>query len=146
MDVYDFIFENSFYQTTIGNRNIALVHIDNRMMLCVEDRESECENEYFTYLIKRNFEEEISEILSENFGIEIRFCEQCGKPFDAGYTVDCGWWYCCEECFDEAMDDDYGEGNWRPTDTEGIYGGFYEFLDKSNNTWEDTGIYYTEWN
>lgn len=145
MNVYDFIFENSFYQTKIGNRNIALVHIDNRMMLCVEDTKSAYENEYFTYMIKRNFEEEISEILSENFGIEIRFCEQCGKPFDAGYTVDCGWWYCCEECLEDVMNADYGEGKWRITDDEGDLGGYYEFLN-TNNMWEDTGIFYTEWN
>lgn len=80
----------------------------------------------------------------EDVGIEIRFCEICGKPYDAGYTVDDGSWYCCEECFKPTMDKDYGKGNWRGTDEEGDCGGFYECL--IDGEWEDTGIYWTEWN
>lgn len=142
-----FIMEKKFYQDIFSNRNIAFFILNDMIVVCVEDKDSA--SEYIPHGFKLgepDINSNIQDILSERYDIEIRFCEQCGKPFNAGYTTDCGAWYCCEECFDEAMDDDYGEGNWRPTDTEGIYGGFYEFLDKSNNTWEDTGIYYTEWN
>ena len=78
-------------------------------------------------------------------GMEIRFCDECGKPFDAGFISGDGDWYCCEECFESAMNKDYGEGKWRATEKEGIYGGFYERLNDGDE-WEDTGIYWTEWN
>ena len=42
------------------------------------------------------------------------------------------------------MDKDYGKENWKPTDEEGEYGGFYEYL--NNGEWQDAGIYWTEWN
>lgn len=77
--------------------------------------------------------------------MEIRFCEVCGRPFDAGFIAGYGDWYCCEECFEPTMDKDYGKGNWRPTDEEGEYGGLYEFLG-DNGEWQDTGVYWTEWN
>lgn len=75
--------------------------------------------------------------------MEIRFCEECGKPYDRGFTAG-GDWYCCEECFESAMDRDYGRGNWRAANEEGVYGGWYEAL--RDGRWEDTGIYWTEWN
>lgn len=86
----------------------------------------------------------IQDILEE-CGMEIRFCEVCGKPFDAGFIAGDGDWYCCEECFEPTMDKDYGKGKWRGTDEEGEYGGFYEYLN-DDGEWEDTGIYWTEWN
>ena len=75
--------------------------------------------------------------------MEIRFCEECGKPYDRGFTAG-GDWCCCEECFESAMDRDYGRGNWRAAKEEGAYGGWYETL--RDGRWEDTGIYWTEWN
>lgn len=75
--------------------------------------------------------------------MEIRFCEECGKPYDRGFTAG-GDWYCCEECFESAMDRDYGRGNWRAAKEEGAYGGWYEAL--RDGKWEDTGIYWTDWN
>ena len=75
--------------------------------------------------------------------MEIRFCEECGKPYDRGFTAG-GDWYCCEECFESAMDRDYGRGNWRAAKEEGAYGGWYETL--RDGRWEDTGIYWTDWN
>ena len=88
-------------------------------------------------------QDEIQNILENEFGIEIRFCEECGSPMVNGFTADDGQWYCCEDCFVPAMDNEYGRGNWHVTTNEGEYGGFYEAL--SNGKWEDTGIYYTEW-
>lgn len=83
----------------------------------------------------------------ESRGIEIRFCEECGKPMTRGYTTDCGDWYCCEECFEDVMNYIYGKGNWRDTDKEGELGGFYQRLsDLGAEEWEDTGIFWTDWN
>lgn len=87
-------------------------------------------------------EREIQDIL-ELDGIEIRFCEECGIPFDAGFMAGDGDWYSCEECFDDAMDRTYGKGKWRPSEEEGSDGGWYEYLEEDE--WEDTGIFYTEW-
>jgi hypothetical protein len=42
------------------------------------------------------------------------------------------------------MDKKYGKGQWRSTDEPGEYDGFYEAFE--NGMWEDTGIFYTEWN
>ena len=87
--------------------------------------------------------EEIAEMI-DFFKLEIRFCEECGKPYDAGFIMCDGDWYCCEDCFDDAMDREYGKGQWRSTDEPGEYDGFYEAF--GNGVWEDTGIFYTEWN
>ena len=87
---------------------------------------------------------DIQNILGK-YKIEIRFCDICGRPFEAGFTADDGSWYCCEDCFENTMDTYYGEGRWRGTSEEGIFGGFYECLDVDGK-WFDTGIYYTEWN
>ena len=86
----------------------------------------------------------IQEILEDEYKTEIRFCEECGKPYDAGYMAGDGEYYCCEECFEPMMDRDYGKGKWRPTEDEGCFGGFYEYF--GGDFWEDTGIFYTEWN
>lgn len=89
-------------------------------------------------------EDEIIFILEENFGIEIRFCRTCGMPIDFGFMECGGYFYSCEEHFEESMDDMYGKGKWRASKYEGEYGGFYEFLD-DDGKWEDTGVFYTEW-
>lgn len=91
----------------------------------------------------KNIEYIIQEILEENFKIEIRFCEECGIPMDEGFMIDDGSFYSCESCFETAMDKEYGKGNWRATDEEGAWGGFYEYLDV--DVWEDTGIFWTHW-
>lgn len=89
-------------------------------------------------------EYEIQDILYDNYGTEIRFCDECGKPYDEGYMAGDGEYYCCEECFEPMMNRDYGEGKWRGIDEEGRYGGLYEYLD--GDKWDDTGLFYTEWN
>ena len=86
----------------------------------------------------------IQDILEE-CGIEIRFCDECGKPFGEGFMMEDGCWYICDDCFEAAMNAEYGEGKWRATDEEGAYGGFYEHLNDGDE-WEDTGIFWTEWN
>lgn len=88
--------------------------------------------------------EYIQEAFENETGLEMRFCDECGKPFDAGYTAEDGSWYCCEECFKPTMHRDYGN-DWRSTDHAGDNGGYYEYL-KEDGEWEDTGVYYTEWN
>lgn len=97
------------------------------------------------YYINTELDEhkEVRDIL-EKENIEVRFCETCGKPFNAGYTVDGGWWYCCEDCLEETMNKDYGKGKWKGVSEEGENGGYYKFLN-DDNEWEDTGIYYTYW-
>ena len=87
-------------------------------------------------------ESEIRDILEEH-GIETRFCEECGVPIDQGFMVDDGSFYSCEDCFESAMNHAYGKGNWRGTDEEGEWGGYYEYLD--GDVWEDTGIFWTQW-
>ena len=79
-----------------------------------------------------------------------RTCEVCKKPISSGMTDDWGNFFCCEDCFDQYMDKEYGKGNWKSTDiVNGEHlddgcGGFYVFLTPEGN-WEGTGAYYTEW-
>ena len=87
----------------------------------------------------------LQEFLYYKHKMEIRFCEECGAPYDKGFIAGDGDWYCCENCFEIAMDDCYGKGKWRPSKEEGSYGGWYEYLD-DNGKWKDTSVYYTEWN
>lgn len=92
--------------------------------------------------VRPSIEWEIMDILEEQ-GISIRICEECGIPMDEGFMVDDGSFYSCESCFESAMDKTYGKGNWRGTDEEGEWGGYYEYLDV--DIWEDTGIFWTQW-
>ena len=139
--IIDYLIQNKIYEEEIRGYNVKLELSDKYIVMQVDD--------YPEDLIKINGDvgpdTEIKYILEEDYNTEIRFCEVCGKPFDAGFIAGDGDWYCCEECFESAMDKDYGKGNWRPTDEEGEYGGFYEFLGRDGE-WQDTGIYWTEWN
>ena len=91
---------------------------------------------------------EIQDYLFDAFGIEIRFCDNCGMPMDRGMTSDGGGFYNCEECFPEVMNETYGKGNWRPCEDEdgdeNSEGGYYEYFE--NGKWHDEPSYYTEWN
>lgn len=139
--IIDYLIQNKIYEGEIAGHKIEL-RLSKKCVVMTVDGDR--------YLIKIFNEDvspdtEIKYILEENYNTEIRFCEVCGKPFDAGFIAGDGDWYCCEECFEPTMDNDYGKGNWRSTDEEGEYGGFYEFLG-DNGKWQDTGVYWTEWN
>lgn len=86
--------------------------------------------------------EDIISSMLERADTEIRFCEHCGKPIDRGFTIDEGGWYCCEDCFEDDMNEYYGEGKWRRTETGS---GYYEHYNENFKDWWNTGIYYTEW-
>jgi hypothetical protein len=137
--IIDYLKEHPQFEGYIANKMIKMELIYNHIFM-----EYDGNTHYINMLCKYNEVYAIQDIL-ETYGAEVRFCEECGKPYDAGYTVDGGSWYCCEECFEYTMDRDYGKGKWRGTDEEGGYGGFYECL-CDDNEWEDTGIYWTEWN
>ena len=92
-----------------------------------------------------DIEDVLQEYLYYKHKLEVRFCEECGRPYDKGYTIDGGFWYCCEDCFNTAMDSHYGADKWRASQEEGADGGWYEYLNDEGK-WEDTGVYYTEWN
>ena len=94
---------------------------------------------------KYGINDKIQSLLYNDYDIEMRYCDECGKPYDAGFMGGDGEWYCCEDCFEPMMDRNFGKGKWRPTEKEGRYGGYYEYLTDSGK-WEDTGAFYTEWN
>ena len=84
-----------------------------------------------------------------------RICDYCHRSMTSGMTNEGNGFdaafRCHEECFEEAMNSRYGQGMWRlnpdyaaDCSTEGEYGGYYDALCESG-AWEDTGIYYTEW-
>lgn len=137
--VLDYLKENKKFEGTIGKANIKLEMFEDLLVVTRDTHiHTRKVSEYY------DAEEFISDILEEH-KIEVRFCEECGKPYDAGYTAGDGDWYCCEECFEGVMNRDYGEGKWRGTNEEGDNGGFYEYLN-DDGEWEDTGAYWTEWN
>ncbi len=137
--ILDYIKENVKFKGMIGNVNLKLEMFED---ILVVTRDTHVHTKKVTEYY--DAEEFISDILSAQ-KIEVRFCEECGKPYDAGYIAGDGDWYCCEECFEGVMNRDYGEGKWKGVDEEGEWGGFYAYLN-NDGAWEDTGIYWTEWN
>ena len=137
--ILDYLKEHKRYEHDVQGRAFELILKENQILLNYKDG---------WVVIKTDLEEnEIENIITETLeehNINIRFCEECGKPFDAGYIAGDGDWYCCEDCFVDAMNKNCGTGKWRSTNNEGQYGGFYEALEEDG--WIDTGIYYTEWN
>lgn len=109
-------------------------------------QDNKCNDKYTIEIEDNTPMYEIQDILYDEYNTEIRFCSECGKPYDAGYIAGDGEWYCCEDCFEDAMNNDYGKGKWRPSEQEGRYGGWYEYLERIDDEWYDTGIFYTEWN
>ena len=136
--IVDYLKEHGKYEHDFEGRAFELILKGNQILLNHNEGWAVIKTDLEGYEI----ENAIAEIL-EDHKIDIRFCEECGKPFDAGFIAGDGDWYCCGSCFDDAMDQTYGEGQWRPTNEEGEYGGFYENFD--GNVWVDTSIYYTEW-
>jgi hypothetical protein len=136
--VVDYLQANKKYVHDCQDRYFELILEGSQILLNYDEGWAVIKTDLEGYEV----ENAIAEIL-EDQKIEIRFCEECGKPFDAGFIAGDGDWYCCEDCFDGAMNTTYGEGKWRPSDAEGEYGGWYENLD--GNEWVDTAIYYTEW-
>lgn len=139
--IIDYLTEHRKYEHDVQGRGfeLELNDIDDQILLG-------CNGDWVIISTKQNgwtIENDIREILEDNYGIQIRFCEECGKPFDAGFIAGDGDWYCCEDCFDGAMDTTYGKGKWRPSENEGENGGWYEALDEDE--WVDTSVYYTEW-
>lgn len=137
--ILDYLKEHKRYEHDVQGRAFELILKENQILLNYKDGWAVIKTDLEDYEI----ENAIEEILEEH-NINIRFCEECGKPFDAGYIAGDGDWYCCEDCFVDAMNNNCGTGKWRPTNNEGQYGGFYEALEEDG--WIDTGIYYTEWN
>lgn len=136
--IKDYLEKNGSFKTYLKDREVGFTLCEDYIIVEVDDRVA-------ADIYELKTEMEIQDMLYDNYDIEVRFCEECGKPFDAGFTAGNGDWYCCEECFELVMDRDYGKGNWRPTNDEGEYGGFYEYLSDYYCEWEDTGIFYTEW-
>ena len=138
--ILDFLMENGDFLCYIGNLEVSFTPHFGCITMCVNGKKShniEAENPY-------GFQDIIQDILYEKYKTEIRFCEECGKPYDKGFVAGDGDWYCCEDCFEDAMNKTYGKDKWRGTEEEGCNGGYYESFD--GNEWEDTGVFYTEWN
>ena len=132
----DYLKENTF-ENVVGEYPVEIMLWQGQITLICDHDE---------YDITSNSPEyEIQDILYDNYNTEIRFCDECGKPYDAGYMAGDGEYYCCEDCFEPMMNRDYGEGKWKPLDEEWYRGGWYGYLDE-NGEWDDTGIFYTEWN
>lgn len=134
--IKDYLEKNGSFKTYLKDREVGFT-------LCEDYIIVEVDTGVAADIYELKEEMEIQDMLYDNYNVEVRFCEECGKPFDAGFTAENGDWYCCEDCFEPTMNRDYGKGKWRASDGEGYYGGFYEYLD--GDEWEDTGIFYTEW-
>ena len=138
--VVDYLKEHTSFTGYAGRHKIRLgFDRYENVILKVDDRD------HLILASPKDTESLIQEILENDYETEIRFCDECGKPYDAGFMGGDGEWYCCEDCFEPMMDRNFGKGKWRPTEKEGRYGGYYEYLTDSGK-WEDTGAFYTEWN
>lgn len=136
--VIDYLKANGSYEHDFEGREFELKLVKNILIL-------KCNDNCWMWTVTRHIDPEyLIQRHLEDCEIEIRFCEECGKPYDAGFIADCGDWYCCQDCFEDAMDKIYGKGKWRASEEEGEYGGWYEYLN-DDDAWEDTSIFYTEW-
>lgn len=139
--IVDYLRKHKRYEEEIAGYEVKIKLVGNDIVMQVDDDRE--------YLIEVDGEvspeTEIRDILEDIYGANIRFCDVCGIPYDMGFIAGDGDWYCCQSCFEDAMNNDYGKEGWRESEDEGEYGGFYECLN-ANGEWEDTGIYYTEWN
>lgn len=139
--VVDYLEKHGAYEEDIANHTVKLKLAKKTIVMTVDDDR---------YLIKI-FDDEVSpeteirNILEDVYGANIRFCDVCGIPYDMGFMAGDGDWYCCQSCFDKELNDSYGKDGWRESEDEGEYGGYYEYL-RPDGEWEDTGIFYTEWN
>lgn len=138
--IIDYLIENKTYEEDIANHIVKLKLSKKCIVMTIDDDR---------YLIKRfgdvSPETEIRTILEDIYGANIRFCDECGIPYDMGFMAGDGEWYCCQNCFENVLNRDLGQDCWRESEDEGEYGGYYEYL-KDDGEWEDTGIFYTEWN
>lgn len=139
-NVVDYLKKNKKFAGVIAGKDIEIKLSGNTIIVEWND-----EDRYVKKFHDGHDAENIIQDFLEKYKVEVRFCEVCGKPYDAGFIAGDGDWYCCEGCFEKTMNKDYGKGKWRETDDEGVNGGFYEYLD-DNGKWEDTGIYWTDWN
>ena len=94
---------------------------------------------------KAYIEDEIEDILDEKYHVEVRFCSHCGCLMNDGFMQEGGWWYSCNECFREAMNDKFGKGEWRSNLDADDDEPYYEYLD-NNQEWLDAEIFWTTWN
>lgn len=126
---------NKYILRVLGEDEISFTYLNDcdGNVLVIIPRESEIFNNM----------NDMDDWLSSEHDIEIRFCDRCGKPFDVGYTSEETSMYCCEECFDDYMDETYGKDKWKEVDDD-FCNGYYMYLDDTNN-WDGTGIYWTEW-
>ena len=138
--IVDYLIKKQTYEHNVLGRDFILVLEDKVITLKYHG------HEWWIATNKPGVEiEYIIQDTLEECGIEIRFCDECGKPFGEGFMMEDACWYICDDCFEAAMNAEYGEDKWRATDEEGSYGGFYEHLNDGDE-WEDTGIFWTEWN
>lgn len=125
--------KNGEFSGSIGKHEVSIKLARNCIEMCI-DKEKYTIDLY-------NAQEEIQDILYGLDKTEVRFCDECGKPYDAGFMIGDGEWYCCEECFEKIKEED----DLRPTEEEGCNGGFYEYT-HDDGTVEDTGVFWTNWN
>lgn len=138
--VVDYLKKNKKFEGEIGGHAVK-ISLNGKSVIM------ECDDSRYVFnAFRDDVANQIQDALYDHHGgIEIRFCDVCGTPYDMGFIAGDGDWYCCQNCFKETMNLDYGEDGWRSTDEEGQYGGYYEYR-KYDGEWVDTGIYYTEWN
>lgn len=75
---------------------------------------------------------------------ERHVCIICGEDSPMCFTD--GDVCICEEHFEEYMNEEFNF--WRQNDHEGDehwHGGFYDWYDVRDGSWNDTGIYWTEY-
>lgn len=85
---------------------------------------------------------------------ELRFCEHCGKPMQAGYVLENGMDYACTECFPFMMDEEYGVNRWSGITYNSVAFsklgnpdnlGMHQILDKNGELVEVVDWSYTSW-
>ena len=81
--IVDFLRENGQFKGCFNGYEIILEPADNYIFV-MEVSDGDKLNDKYMVPISRTIMYEIQDLLYDEYDIEIRFCSECGKPYDAG--------------------------------------------------------------
>lgn len=130
--VYDYILKNSGHMD-VGHAEF--IATPDGLLVSIPINKSNFSRGFYKWFSLIDEVDTILDWLRDHDWGGVRFCSECGRPMNSGYTTDEGDVYICTDCFD-----DYCEREQLTPVKDDECGGYY--IDADGN---GTGIYYTEW-
>ena len=116
--VWDFLSERVSYTVRDGDMKLTFeLDEDDEDFIIVSKVEKKGRFQVITR-VRSDDEDELKDRVRQNLGVDVEFCDICGKPYLKGYTSIFGDFHSCEGCLDTYMDLLYPNG-WRHIAREG---------------------------